>query len=206
MSELLLERLVQAARQELARALGELCSEVGAAESSILLPSGGTDLVFFASTNVALTQPDAPHVPITASFSGIAYRTGQTMAVADAASQAPHFRAVDDHVASRTREFAAIPLADRTVLGVLTLVNRAASGTGEAHPFDIAELRRAQTVASEMAHVLARLPGLTGAELHDTDLTRKFGAEFGADLALLKDGERRVVHSLVNALIQNRTE
>lgn len=203
MSELLMERLVQAARQELARALAEFCAEIGAAESSILLPNG-TDLVFFASTNPTLMQQGAPRVPISASFSGIAYRTGQTMAVADAASQASHFKAVDKLVASRTREFAAIPLADRAVLGVLTLVNRAVSGTGEARPFSLVELRRAQTVASDMAHALARLPGLTGAELHDNDLARNFGVEFGADLALLKDGERRVVHALVNALIQNR--
>src|SRR5579863_2490065 len=124
MAGALAERLVQATRQELARTLAELCREVGAAESSVLLPEGNAELTFFASTNAALMQPNAPRVPIIASFSGIAYSTGQTIAVADATRQEPHFKAVDKLVGLPTHEFAAIPFAQRKVLGILTLVNR----------------------------------------------------------------------------------
>src|ERR1700689_425173 len=113
MSPSLIDRLMNAAKAEFARGLDELCKEIGAAESSILVPAGDPELAFFASNNPALMTAQAPRVPINASFSGIAYRTGQTLAVADAAGQKQHFGAVDTVPRERTREFAAIPMGER---------------------------------------------------------------------------------------------
>jgi len=206
MSDLLTDRLRLAMREELVRTLGALCHEVGAAESSILLPRNDTELVFFASTKPALTQPDAPSVPIVASFSGVAYRTGQTIALADAASQASHFKGVDAVVGSRTREFVAVPLAERTVLGVLTLVNREVTDATESLPFGIAELRRAEAQGIEIARAIALLPGLIGIAPHEQDLVETLGAEFAGDLALLNHAEQRIAHAVVSALLQNRPE
>jgi len=203
MSQSLTQRLVQAAQQEMARTLADLCSEIGAAESSIMLPEGDKDLVFFASTNPSLLQPGAPKTPINASYSGIAYRTGQTMAVADAADQARHFKAVDELVKYRTHEFAAIPLTDRAILGVLTLVNRA-DGAGGTRPFSLPELRRAEAVAAEVANALARFPGVRAGERREDDPIHAFDAEFVSDLERLREPERRVARSLVRALLQNR--
>ena len=206
MDESLTERLMTATRQELARTLSALCAEVGAAESSILLPANDTDLLFFASSNPALMRPDVPLVPINASFSGIAFRTGQTIAVADAASQTQHYKAIDERVASRTREFAAIPCAERSVLGVLTLVNRAARDADAPAPFSMAELRRAETFATEMAHAIGLIPGLVGTGARDTGHMGALDADFVDDLASLTQAERRVVQALVSALIENRGE
>jgi len=206
MAGALAERLVQATRQELARTLAELCREVGAAESSVLLPEGNAELTFFASTNAALMQPNAPRVPIIASFSGIAYSTGQTIAVADATRQEPHFKAVDKLVGLPTHEFAAIPFAQRKVLGILTLVNRASPIAGASRPFNLEELRRAEALASEIGRAIALLPGLAAIVPNEADTTRALAAELVADLELLSDGERRIVHAVVNALVQNRTE
>jgi hypothetical protein len=206
MSEALTDRLVRTARNELGQALAALCAEVGAAESSILLPASETELAFFASTNPVLLRADAPRVPISASFSGIAYFTGQTIAVADAASQAPHYKAVDEMVASRTREFAAIPCAARTVVGVLTLVNRPASDGEERRPFNIAELRRAEALAGETARAIALLPGLVGIAPPPGDSAPAVAAELLADLARLNEAEHRVVQAVVGALLRNRDE
>jgi hypothetical protein len=197
--------LVQAAKSEVERALARLCADVGAAESSIMLPGDDAHLLFFASTNSALTSLEAPRVPINSSFSGLAYRTGQTIAVADAAHQAQHFEAVDTLVKSRTREFAAIPLIERSVLGVLTLVNRR-DGAGESRPFTFAEIRRAEAFAKEAAHAFVALPGLRGAPARDDDFPRALGEEFVRDLAQLRDPERRIVDAVVDALIQNRVD
>jgi hypothetical protein len=203
MSGSVMERLVQAARHELARTLVTLCQEIGAAESSILLPRDDTNLIFFASTNPVLMQATAPLVPISASFSGIAYRTGQTIAVADAASQTQHFKAVDELVASRTREIAAIPLAEPRVLGVLTLVNRVPPDGG---PFGLAELRSAEALAREVAQCLVLLPGLTGDAGRQDDIAQTLDPDLIEDLAQLNETERRIVHGLVSTLIQNRAE
>jgi hypothetical protein len=205
MSEALTERLAEATRQELAKTLAGLCDDVGAAESSILFPANDADLVFFASTNPALMRADAPRVPINASFSGIAFRTGQTVAVADAAGQAAHFDAVDEMVKSRTREFAAIPISERSVLGILTLVNRTAPGAGSSRPFGIGELRRAEAVAGELARALVLLPGITGPAPNE-GAHAPLDQDLLADLALLNEAERRIVHALVGALMQNRGE
>jgi hypothetical protein len=206
MDESLTERLVMATRQELARTLSDLCAAVGAAESSILLSANGSDLMFFASSNPVLMRPDVPLVPINASFSGIAFRTGQTIAVADAASQAQHYKAIDERVASRTREFAAIPCAEHSVLGVLTLVNRAARDADASAPFSMAELRQAETCATEMAHAIGLIPGLVGTGPRDTDHMQALDADLVADLTSLNQAERRVVQALVSALIENRGE
>jgi hypothetical protein len=206
MDESLTERMVTAARQELGRTLSALCAEVGAAESSILLPANDTDLIFFASSNPALMRPDVPLVPISASFSGIAFRTGQTIAVADAASQTQHYKAIDERVASQTREFAAIPCAERSVLGVLTLVNRAARDGDAPAPFSMAELRQAETFATTIAHVIGLMPGLIGTGARDTDQMRALDSEFVADLGSLTQAEQRIVQALVSALIENRGE
>ncbi len=202
MAEMLADRLLEAARRALVHTLAELCAAVGAAESSILLPRGEAALAFFASTNPALMRADAPAVPINASFSGLAYRTGQTIAFADAANQPPHFKAVDELVGAATREFAAVPFIDGATGGVLTLVNRAA---GAAAPFTLVELRQAEALARGMARPLALLaelaaPDGAGARANATD------PALLADIALLTDAERRVVQSLVGALLQNRVD
>jgi GAF domain-containing protein len=188
----------------LARALASLCEDVAAAESSILLPVDDAELGFFASTNPALMMPHAPRVPINASFSGIAFRTGQTIAVADAATQTTHFGAVDALTKSRTREFAAIPIADRAVAGILTLVNRVAPDPDHARPFALAELRRAEAVAAELAHAFALVPGLLGPAQRPGDRAAPLEQELAAGLALLNDAERRIVRALADALVQNR--
>ncbi len=203
MAEALTTRLLALARQELSRTLVALCGEVGAAESSILLPRDDAELVFFASTNPVLMEPEAPPVPIIASFSGLAFRTGQTIAFADAANQPPHFKAVDDLVGSQTREFAAIPFAGESVLGVITLVNRTADAGAARQPFSLPELRRAEALAQELARpvaLLAALAGLGAPQGVGVD------AELLAELGQLDDGERRVVHALAGALLQNRTQ
>lgn len=205
MADSLTERLVELVRHELARTLAGLCRDAGAAESSLLLPRGDAELVFFASSNPVLMQPGVPAVPIIASFSGLAYRTGQTIAFADAANQPPHFKAVDEMVGAKTREFAAIPFSGQSVLGVVTLVNRASATGADRQPFTIGELRRAEAVAQEMAHPVSLLAGLgglatpaEGGEALDADLL--------AEIALLDHGERRVVQALAGALLQNRAE
>ena len=206
MDESLTERLVTATRQELARTLSALCAAVGAAESSILLPANDSDLIFFASSNPALMRPDVPLVPINGSFSGIAFRTGQTIAVADAASHTQHYKAIDERVASQTREFAAIPCAEHGVLGVLTLVNRASRDADASVPFSMAELRQAETVATEMAHAIGLIPGLVVTGEGDTDRMPALDADFVADLTSLNQAERRIAQALVSALIENRGE
>lgn len=200
------KRLMEGARQEMARTLTALCGDVGAAESSILLPRGDGGLFFFASSNPALMQPGIPIVPISTSFSGLAFRSGQTIAFADAATQAPHFKAVDDLVGQQTHEFAAVPISDRTTLGIITLVNRPASQTGGSRPFDLTELRHAEAVAREMANPIALLAGLLGVAFSEQDSGDALDADLLAELALLNESERRVVHSLASALIQNRAE
>ena len=191
-------RILAVARSELGRALAELCAAVGAAESSILLPRGDAELVFFASSNAALMAPGAPVVPINASFTGLAFRTGQTIAFADAASQEAHNKAVDQHVGLQTREFAAIPIHAQTVVGVVTLVNRAAGGA--QRPFDMSELRQAADMAQSMAHSIATLARL-GTEANDDALD----PALLADLAGLTEPERAMVHTLAGSLLQNRS-
>jgi hypothetical protein len=197
MTPSLIDRLIGAARSELARGLDGFCREIGAAESSILFPAGGGELTFFASNNPELMKPGAPRVPINASFSGIAFRTGQTVAVADAAGQKQHFGAVDSVTKARTREFAAIPIVEREVLGVLTLVNRASPGAAAA-PFSLVELRRGEAFAREAAAALRRLPGLRDADPGAP------GDDLADQLSRLNEAERRVARALVGALIENR--
>jgi signal transduction protein with GAF and PtsI domain len=202
MSPSLMQRLTQAAREEIARTLSLLCADIGAAESSILLPEGETHLVFFASTNPSLLQPSMPKVPINASFSGAVYRTGQTMAIADAAKQAHHFEAVDAQVKIETHEFAAVPLVERRVLGVLTLVNR--THAAGSRPFTLPELRRAETTAKEIAGVLAAFPALRGGEAHSHDGASALSTQLASELKRLSAPELRVTQGLVRALLQNR--
>ncbi len=199
MADTVSARILAVARAELGRSLAELCNAVGAAESSILLPRGEDELVFFASSNAALMGPGAPTVPVGASFTGLAFHTGQTIAFADAASQQAHNKAVDEHVGLQTHEFAAIPIHDQSVVGVVTLVNRPA-GTA-SRPFDVSELARAAELAQEMAHAIALLARLgdgaaTGADTLDPALL--------ADLTALTEPEREMVHNLVSSLLQNR--
>ncbi|MGD1037569.1 MAG: GAF domain-containing protein [Roseiarcus sp.] len=202
MSAPLIERFVRAARQETARSLQELCAEVGAAEASVLAPSGAK-LIFFASTNPLLMSESAPSVPINGSFSGAAFRSGQTMAVANAAGMAQHYGAVDATTKEATHEFAAIPIAGREVLGVLTLVNRLTPSERRPAPFSLDELARAEAFARETGLALQGFPGLfdhiagrSGHEMAD--------ASWLAPLANLGAAERRVVAALADALIKNR--
>ncbi len=194
------QRLITVARQELALTLAELCAAVGAAESSILLPRDEGDLFFFASSNPALMGPGAPAVPISASFTGLAFRTGQTIAFADAAGQEAHNKAVDEHVGSKTREFAAIPIYDQSVVGVVTLVNRPAGAA--PRPFDMAELRQAAALAQDMARSVALLANLEGPASGGGTLD----PALAASLTALSEPERRIVHSLADSLLQNRGE
>lgn len=192
-------KLVEVGKGSLVTTLEALCAEVGAAESSILTPSGHDALVFFASTNPDLTAAGAPSVPIGASFSGLAFSSGQTIALADAARQAGHFGGVDALVSRPTLEFAAVPLVDRDVVGVLTLVNRRGDQGGAARPFSPAELARLGAVASDIAGAVAMLDavGAGGAGL---------APEFLRPLLALGPGERRAVQALVNALVENRPD
>ena len=82
-------------------------------------------------------------------------------ALGQAATQAPHYKAVDEMVGTKTHEFAAIPISDRTTLGVLTLVNRATL-QDQPVPFEIGELRRGEALARDMAQPIALLSGLVG--------------------------------------------
>ena len=199
----LVERLIDAAREALADELKRLCRDVGAAESSILIPAGAGELRFFASNNPGLMQADAPRVPINASFSGVAFRTGQTIAVADAAGQKQHFGAVDAATKERTREFAAIPIVGDEVLGVLTLMNRADAGA-DSKPFSLAELRLAEGFARQAATAFRRLPGLRDAGPAAEAARRSLGPELFDSLMRLDEAERRVVRALADALVANR--
>ena len=194
------QRLFDAAREELGRSLTALCGEVGAAETSVLLPRGKGELWFFASSNPALLAAGAPAVPVNASFSGLAFRTGQTIAFADAAGQEAHNKAVDEHLGMRTREFAAIPIHGQAVVGVLTLVNRPPGAA--RRPFDVPELRRAAALALDMAHPVAVLASL--ADGGATDGADGPDPSLAADLAALTGPEQRIVHDLVGSLLQNR--
>lgn len=198
MSIALIERFLAAARSETAQSLKEFCAAVGAAEASVLLPSGH-ELTFFASTNPLLMSQAALRTPINASFSGAAFRSGQTLAVADAAGKAQHFGAVDAATQEATHEFAAVPIIDGVVVGVLTLVNRAAQHSGPK-PFDLNELREAERFARDAAPALRLFAGLNG-----VDAAQRAGeASLGAALQRLHPSERRVVTALASALIANR--
>jgi hypothetical protein len=193
-------RLLAAARAVLAEELAALRDAAGAAEVSLLLPASDASLVFFASTNPALTAPDVPAVPINASFAGLAYRTGQTIAYADAAQQAAHFVQVDQHLGVRTREYAVIPIQGSGTAGVLTLVNRPAAGA-QAQPFTPAELASAAACAQDLAGPIGTVSQLLGAHPDDAAVA----PELLADLAALTAAERRVAHAVIAALIENRS-
>jgi hypothetical protein len=194
------QRLRAAVRDELGRSLGQLCASIGAAESSILMPAGDSALVFFASNNPVLMGPGAPAVPTDASFTGLAFRTGQTIAFADASGQEAHNKTVDEHVGFRTREFAAIPIQDQHVVGVLTLVNRPPGAA--PRPFDVSELRQATALALELAPSLAVLANLTPGAATEGD--GALDPALIADLAALTGPERQIVHSLAASLQQIR--
>jgi hypothetical protein len=92
------------------------------------------------------------------------------------------------------------------VLGVLTLVNRATRDADAPAPFNITELRRAEAVATELAHIIGSFPGLTGSSGRDGEGMPALDPDFVADLTSLTQAERLVVQALVNALIENRGE
>ena len=200
MADPIAQRILDVARQELARTLAELCATVGAAESSILLPRGEEDLYFFASNNPALLGPAAPLVPTGASFTGLAFRTGQTIASADAAGQEMHNKSVDAHVGFQTHEFAAIPIYGESVVGVLTLVNRPAGSP--PRPFAMDELKQATALAQELGRPLALLATMAGGAAPDSAGT--LDPDLVADLVVLTEPERRIVQGLANSLQQNR--
>jgi hypothetical protein len=201
MSANLVERIIGAARQELIGGLEHLRHEVGAAECSLLAPATANKLRFFASTNPVLLAPETPLTPVNASYTGVAFLTGQTIAVADAAAQGQHFKAVDAATGQKTREFAAIPVIAGATLAVLTLYNRT-HPTEAPSPFTLAELRRGEVFAREAAAVFSRLPGLVGAA--DGPAKDAVAAELIAELSRLSAGERRIVAALVDALVENR--
>ena len=200
------EVLVAAGRQALLQQLTTLCARIGAAESSILRPEGDADLGFYVSTNQQLIGPSVPKVPIGGSFAGIVFRTGQMVAVADAERHPGHFEGIDAAVGRATREYAALPIADEAaLLGVLTIVNRAAAGDEGARPFSVDELRMAQQAASELAAPLAILDNLDRSlSQSGRDSVREaFGDDFIRDLLALDETGRRVVQCLVTALPHN---
>jgi GAF domain-containing protein len=191
------EVLLDAGRQALLRTLAALCADVGAAESSILRPAGEADLGFFVSTNPALMASTVPTIPIGGSFAGIVFRTGQMLAVADAESQPGHFGGIDTVVGRATREYAALPIPDGArLLGVLTVVNRAMSGQGP-RPFTVDELDSACRMAIALAGPIATLDNILSPSRED-DVR---GAGFVSDLLSLDETGRRVVRSVVAALI-----
>ena len=189
-------------RDEIARRLAHLCDAVEAAESSALVPADRDSLAFFASTNAALAGGSAPPVPIGASFTGLAFRSGQTIALADAAHQPGHFKGVDALVAGPTREFAAVPMLDArgTVVGVLTLANRRAAPSPRAgQPFSPDDLAEAARTATDLAGGVAALVALARTDVEagasrDTDLA--------AEIAALGERDRRSVRALVDALTE----
>jgi GAF domain-containing protein len=197
------EALATAGKRALLRCLVELCTAIGAAESSVLRPMSEAELGFFVSTNQGLTGPSVPKVPIGASFAGIVFRTGQMLAMADAVRQPGHFGGVDAVVGRATREYAALPIALGTaMLGVLTVVNRAAAGAQQVRPFTVEELKQAQRTAIALAGPLAILDQLDGSPLqsHRDSPREAFGEDFVGDLLALNETGRRVVRGLVAAL------
>jgi GAF domain-containing protein len=199
--------LIGAGRRALLGVLEALCARVDAAESSILRPQGDVDLVFFASTNPTLMAADVPKVPIGESFAGIVCRTGQMIAVADAERQPGHFAGIDTVVGRATREYAALPIADgAALLGVLTVVNRATPAEQGVRPFGIDELKVAQDAASELVGpmaVLDRLDRSTAGAHHDR-LSGAFDNAFVSDLLALNETGRRIIRSVVAALVHDQ--
>ncbi len=195
--------LVAAGRQALLRSLSELCSAIGAAESSILRPMSDEELSFFVSTNPELIGPAVPKVPIGGSFAGIVFCTGQMVAVADAGRQAGHFEGIDTAVGRATREYAALPIANEMgLIGVLTVVNRVTAGEEGTRPFTVDELRTAQQTASALAGPLAILDNLGGSlsPARRDNVREAFGDDFIRDLLALDETGRRVVRCIVGAL------
>jgi GAF domain len=199
--------LMAAGRRALLEVLEALCARIDAAESSILRPQGDADLVFFASTNPTLMAANVPKVPIGGSFAGIVCRTGQMIAVADAERQPGHFAGIDTVVGRATREYAALPIVnDSALLGVLTVVNRRTSAEQGTRPFGIDELKVAQDAAFELVGpmgVLDRLDrGAAGA--HRDSVVKAFDDAFVSDLLALNQTGRRVVRSVVAALVHDQ--
>ena len=186
-------------RREVAGALARLCDVVEAEESSLLVPGAPGLLAFFASTNPLLAGSGAPPVPVQSSFTGLAFVTGQAIALADAAHQPGHFKAVDALVSRPTREFAAIPLLDPhgAPIGVLTLANRRPAPSARAgQPFAPADLAEGERTARELATAVNLLRGLVA--------ERDQGAEADADLAhgiaALGPRDRRIIRAFIATL------
>lgn len=199
MADTFSEHLLGLGRREVAGVLARLCDAVEADESSLLVPGAPGLLAFFASTNPRLAGSAAPPVPIQSSFTGLAFVTGQAIALADAAGQPGHFKAVDALVDRPTREFAAIPLLDRrgAAVGVLTLANRRPAPSPRAgEPFAPADLAEGERTARDLAAAVGLLQGL-GAEPDR-------GAEAEPDLvqgiAALGPRDRRVLRALLATL------
>jgi len=57
-----------------------------------------------------------------------------------------------------------------------------------------------------LARPISLLSGLLGGAKFEQDGAGRLDAELAADLALLNEPERRIVHSLTGALLQNRPE
>jgi signal transduction protein with GAF and PtsI domain len=199
--------LIEAGRSFLISNLRDLCAKVDAAESSIMRQCDENSLSFFAATNAALLRPDIPQIPIAKSFSGLVFRTGQLIAMADASSQPGHFEDVDAVVGEKTYEFAAIPIASaRMRFGVLTLVNRPEQRPREARPFSVDELRVAQQFAVELVRPVAILNSLDHGGPLDTgdDLHKILGDEFVSELLSLDRTGRRVIKAVVAALFPDQ--
>ena len=195
------EHLLELGRREVAAALARLCDAVGAEESSLLVQGFPGFLTFFASTNARLAGGAAPPVPVGSSFTGLAFVTGQAIALADAAHQPGHHKAIDALVSRPTREFAAIPVIDGPgcTVGVLTLANRRPAPAARAgQPFAPSELAEGELAARDLADAVVLLqrlrPGAGEApgDEGDVDLART--------IAALHPRDRRTLRALVATL------
>ncbi len=122
--------------------------------AAILVPAGNEALRFAAATNDALLAANVPNIPLGSSVAGLAFLSGQTIALDDASTAPNFYAAVDQTSGLTTKEYLAAPIFHRSQrLGVLTVVNRQPEVTPTA--FSASELAVAERYA-ELAAILIR--------------------------------------------------
>jgi GAF domain-containing protein len=110
----------EVAKQALTRLLEAAIENLGANESSILLPVDQDHLKFYVSSNPRILQEDIPLIPVRDSIAGVVFLTGQSMVQAEG-----HNPVVDKQLGYATKEYMALPIVHSDqVVGVLTFVNR----------------------------------------------------------------------------------
>jgi len=133
--------------------------------TSVLTPTDGDSLCFFASTDATFTAENFPVVPIGSSIAGFVYLSGQSMGLDDAQRSSHFYADIDEQSGFHTREYLAIPVVlGENVIGVMTVANR--SEALENPMFSGEELRLAGKYARLCALVLD----------HDDHIRRQTGA------------------------------